>query len=36
LQGYDHQADSDAEIMEAKEILLLDGLGFLNPYEEAS
>jgi probable rRNA maturation factor len=33
LQGYDHENDHDAEIMEAKEIKILKKLGFDNPYQ---
>jgi probable rRNA maturation factor len=33
LQGYDHVADEDAEIMEQQEIAILRRLGFSNPYE---
>jgi probable rRNA maturation factor len=33
LQGYDHVKKRDAERMEAKEIRLLRGLGFANPYQ---
>jgi probable rRNA maturation factor len=33
LQGYDHMKKSDAARMERKEIRLLRGLGFANPYE---
>jgi probable rRNA maturation factor len=32
LLGYDHENDSDAEIMEAEEIRFLSDLGFENPY----
>tara|TARA_Y100001001_G_C7946355_1_gene287455 strand:- start:573 stop:1049 length:477 start_codon:yes stop_codon:yes gene_type:complete len=32
LQGFDHENDTDAEIMEAHEIKILDKLGFNNPY----
>lgn len=32
LQGYDHQTDNDAEIMECLEIQILHSLGFNNPY----
>lgn len=35
LQGYDHQTDSDAHVMETKEITLMKELGFGNPYQEA-
>lgn len=33
LCGYDHQTDSDAEIMEQLEIQMLTQLGYQNPYE---
>ena len=33
LLGYDHQADSDAEDMEAREVRALSRLGIANPYE---
>jgi len=32
LQGYDHERDDDAARMEAREIALLRGLGFDDPY----
>lgn len=32
LQGYDHEAESDATAMEALEIRILADLGFENPY----
>ncbi|MBC55083.1 MAG: rRNA maturation RNase YbeY [Gammaproteobacteria bacterium] len=32
LSGYDHIDDDDARHMEAQEILILDQLGFSNPY----
>ena len=32
LQGYDHIEEQDANIMESREIELLDQLGFPNPY----
>lgn len=34
LQGYDHEADSDAEIMEASETATLAKLGFPDPYAD--
>ncbi|WP_434112427.1 rRNA maturation RNase YbeY [Methylocaldum sp. GT1TLB] len=34
LQGYDHISESDAAVMEAEEIAILNDLGFPNPYEE--
>ena len=34
LQGYDHIKDSEAKIMESKEIKILKKLGYKNPYEE--
>lgn len=34
LLGYDHEKNSDAEIMEAEEITILNTLGFANPYQE--
>jgi probable rRNA maturation factor len=34
LQGYDHIEDSEAEAMEAEEIVILRRLGFPNPYED--
>lgn len=33
LQGYDHQNDQEAEIMEGLEVRLLGGLGFPDPYQ---
>jgi len=33
LQGYDHLDDSDAQRMEAREVAILDALGFPDPYE---
>ena len=32
LQGYDHQTDAEAELMEAKEREILAGLGIADPY----
>jgi probable rRNA maturation factor len=32
LQGYDHEAESEAATMEALEIRILEGLGFEDPY----
>ncbi|CAM8399753.1 rRNA maturation RNase YbeY [Candidatus Methylopumilus planktonicus] len=32
LYGYDHENKKDADIMEAKEIKILTGLGYKNPY----
>lgn len=34
LQGYDHQTEADAFVMESKEIKLMKELGFGNPYQE--
>ena len=33
LQGFDHTKEIEADIMEAREIEILRGLGFSNPYE---
>ncbi len=34
LCGWDHQTDSEAANMEAEEVLILEGLGIINPYLE--
>lgn len=34
LMGYDHISDSDADIMEALEIRVLNQLGYANPYSQ--
>ncbi|MCD6045026.1 MAG: rRNA maturation RNase YbeY [Gammaproteobacteria bacterium] len=34
LMGYDHEIEKDARIMENLEIVILQQLGFNNPYEE--
>jgi len=31
-QGYDHEADADAQVMEARESEIVVGLGFADPY----
>lgn len=36
LQGYDHQTDAEAAIMEAEEIAILGKLGYPNPYEDSA
>jgi len=36
LQGYDHQSDDEADIMENKEINILKRIGYANPYETES
>ena len=33
VHGYDHEADDEAECMEAREAEILCGLGFANPYQ---
>jgi len=35
LLGYDHIEDSEAELMEARERAILEGLGFTDPYTPA-
>lgn len=35
LLGYDHIIDQEADEMESLETLLVEGLGFTNPYKEA-
>lgn len=35
LQGYYHERDDEADIMEAKEASILAKLGFSDPYSEA-
>jgi probable rRNA maturation factor len=34
LQGYDHERDADAARMEAREIAVLRGLGYADPYAD--
>ena len=34
LQGFDHLTDEQAKVMEGKEIKILEGLGYKNPYED--
>ena len=36
LQGYDHESDKEATIMESKEIQILKQIGYENPYENES
>tara|TARA_B110000046_G_C12923740_1_gene368331 strand:+ start:602 stop:1057 length:456 start_codon:yes stop_codon:yes gene_type:complete len=33
LQGYDHKSDEKANIMESKEISILEKIGYTNPYK---
>lgn len=33
LQGYDHEVEADASVMEARECDILSGLGYPDPYE---
>ena len=33
LQGYTHESKKNREIMEKKEIELMDNLGYTNPYD---
>ncbi|MCB1807111.1 MAG: rRNA maturation RNase YbeY, partial [Candidatus Competibacteraceae bacterium] len=35
LQGYDHQTETEADVMEALEVTLLDRLGFPDPYRDS-
>jgi probable rRNA maturation factor len=36
LQGYDHESDEEANMMETKEIHILKKIGYTNPYETES
>jgi len=33
LQGYDHESEQQASVMETKEILILEHYGYANPYK---
>jgi probable rRNA maturation factor len=33
LQGYDHESEKQASVMESKEILILENYGYANPYQ---
>jgi probable rRNA maturation factor len=34
-QGYDHEAEADAKVMEARESEIVKGLGFADPYKDS-
>lgn len=34
LHGYDHEVDAQAELMEAMEVVIMQKLGFVNPYAD--
>jgi probable rRNA maturation factor len=36
LQGYDHESDEEASVMETKEIHILNKIGYTNPYDTES
>lgn len=36
LQGYDHESEEEANVMETKEIQVLKKIGYANPYETES